>query len=74
MRRRRRGGIIDQIGEAVGVTYQEGEPLRIGQKEHERDEHRWELDPASAEDYPPQLDELREAERILHMEHHRRHR
>jgi hypothetical protein len=33
------------------VTYQDGEPLRVGQKEEERDEHRWELDPASSEDY-----------------------
>ncbi len=43
--------IVDEIGKAIGVTYQEGEPLRVGGKEQERDEHRWELDPASAEDY-----------------------
>ena len=74
MRRRKRGGIVDEIGRAVGVTYQEGEPLRTGEKEHERDEHRWELDPASAEDYPHRLDDLRDAEPLLHMEHRRRHR
>jgi len=43
--------IVDEIGRAIGVTYEEGEPLRVGQKEQERDEHRWELNPASAEDF-----------------------
>ena len=43
--------VVDEIGKAVGVTYQDGEPLRVGLKEQERDEHRWELDPASSEDY-----------------------
>lgn len=43
--------VVDEIGKAIGVTYLEGEPLRVGRKEQERDEHRWELDPASAEDY-----------------------
>jgi hypothetical protein len=43
--------IVDEIGKAIGVTYQDGEPLRAGAKEEERDEHRWELNPASAEDY-----------------------
>lgn len=43
--------VVDEIGRAAGITYQEGEPLRIGEKEHDRDVHRWELDPASAEDY-----------------------
>lgn len=33
------------------VTYEDGEPLRVGQKERWRDCHRWELDPASSEDY-----------------------
>lgn len=43
--------VVDELGEAVGVTYEDGEVLRAGEKEEERDEHRWELDPASAEDY-----------------------
>jgi hypothetical protein len=25
--------------------------LKVGEKERERDRHRWELDPASSEDY-----------------------
>lgn len=39
------------FGEAFGVSYQINEELRIFDKEHERDLHRWELNPASAEDY-----------------------
>lgn len=48
---------VDRLGETMGVTYQEGEPLRAGRKETERDEHRWELDPASSEDYGPRAHE-----------------
>ncbi len=68
--------VVDEIGKAAGVTYQEGEPLRVGRKEEERDEHRWELDPASAEDYGQHPADLPpEAEPILKMEHqHRRRR
>jgi hypothetical protein len=43
--------VVDEIGEAVGVTYQDNEPLKVGEKERSRDKHRWELDPASSEDY-----------------------
>lgn len=50
-RRHKRVAEVDAIGRAAGVTYQDGEPLRAGPKEIERDEHRWELDPASSEDY-----------------------
>ena len=54
--------LVDEIGRAIGITYQEGEPLRVGWKEEERDEHRWELDPASAEDYAERTRE--EAKRL----------
>ena len=50
---------LDAIGEAVGVTYADGEELRTGEKEERRDRHRWELDPASSEDY---VDRTREGE------------
>jgi hypothetical protein len=40
-----------EFGEALGIAYDDDEPLRVGDKEHERDLHRWELNPASAEDY-----------------------
>ena len=42
---------LDAIGKAIGVTYADGEELKVGEKEERRDKHRWELDPASAEDY-----------------------
>jgi hypothetical protein len=42
---------LDAIGEAVGVTYADGEELKVGEKEERRDKHRWELDPASSEDF-----------------------
>jgi hypothetical protein len=43
--------IVEDIGEAVGVTYEDNEPLQADEKVKERDRHRWELDPASSEDY-----------------------
>ena len=43
--------VVDEVGQALGVTYQDDEALQAGGKETERDRHRWELDPASAEDY-----------------------
>lgn len=42
---------LDAIGRSVGVTYSDGEELKVGEKEERRDKHRWELDPASSEDY-----------------------
>ena len=41
---------VDELGEAVGLTYEDDEPLGIGRKLEEREQHRWELDPASADD------------------------
>jgi hypothetical protein len=43
--------IVDEIGKALGVEYQDTEELKGAPKIEERDRHRWELDPASAEDY-----------------------
>jgi hypothetical protein len=43
--------IVDDIGRAVGVEYQDTEELTGEAKIVERDRHRWELDPASSEDY-----------------------
>lgn len=40
--------VVEQLGEAVGLTYEDDEPLHTGEKLEERDRHRWELDPASA--------------------------
>jgi hypothetical protein len=43
--------IVDDIGKALGVEYEDNEELRASDKVVERDKHRWELDPASSEDY-----------------------
>jgi uncharacterized protein DUF6335 len=43
--------VVDELGEAVGLTYEDNEPLRTGEKVEERDRKRWELDPASSDDY-----------------------
>ncbi len=42
-------------GRAFGISYAEGEVLQCGEKERDRDRHRWELDPASADDYGERL-------------------
>ena len=43
--------VVDDIGRALGVEYQDNEELKAVDKVIERDRKRWELDPASAEDY-----------------------
>ena len=43
--------VVDEIGLALGVQYQDNEELRGSDKVADRDKHRWELDPASSEDY-----------------------
>jgi hypothetical protein len=43
--------VVDELGEAVGLTYEDNEPLHTTEKLDERDRHRWELDPASSDDY-----------------------
>ena len=47
--------IVDEIGQGAGVTYEDGEPLRPAGKLEERDTNRWELDPASSEDYQERM-------------------
>jgi hypothetical protein len=46
---------VQEMGAAMGVTYQDNEELKVGEKERERDTHRWELDPASSDDYQERL-------------------
>jgi hypothetical protein len=43
--------VVDDIGRALGIEYQDNEELKGSDKIAERDKKRWELDPASAEDY-----------------------
>ena len=40
--------IVDELGEAVGLTYEDDEPLQGEEKLRERDLNRWELNPESA--------------------------
>lgn len=42
--------VVEEIGEAVGISYQDDEPLQTGEKLAERDRQRWELEPESAEE------------------------
>ena len=43
--------IVDEIGKALGVQYEDNEELKGEKKISDRDKKRWELDPASADDY-----------------------
>jgi hypothetical protein len=43
--------IVDDIGKALGLQYEDNEELKPADKVAERDKHRWELDPASSDDY-----------------------
>ena len=47
--------VVDDIGRSMGVTYQDNEELNFGEKERSRDKKRWELDPASSDDYQDRL-------------------
>jgi hypothetical protein len=53
------GNTVDDVGAAMGVTYQDNEELKAGKKERSRDKNRWELDPASSDDYQERLKEDR---------------
>jgi hypothetical protein len=43
--------IVDEIGKAIGLQYEDNEELKGEKKISDRDRKRWELDPASSEDY-----------------------
>jgi hypothetical protein len=43
--------IVDEIGRAVGIEYEDAEPLHTTEKVERRDQQRWELHPASSEDF-----------------------
>jgi hypothetical protein len=42
--------LVDELGEAAGLTYRDDEPLDSDKKILDRDRHRWELNPESADD------------------------
>jgi len=54
--------IVDDVGRALGVEYQDNEELKGAEKLAERDRRRWELDPASSDDWEERSKE-RERER-----------
>ena len=43
--------LVDDIGRAVGIEYQDNEELKGDAKVAKRDRNRWELDPASSDDW-----------------------
>jgi hypothetical protein len=43
--------VVEEIGRALGVEYEDAEELKGADKIADRDRHRWEYDPASADDY-----------------------
>jgi hypothetical protein len=47
--------VVEAVGKAVGLIYEDGEPLHTTEKVEARDEHRWELDPASSEGFDERM-------------------
>jgi hypothetical protein len=43
--------VVDDIGRALGVEYDDDEELQGGAEIADRDRHRWELDPSSKDDF-----------------------
>jgi hypothetical protein len=43
--------VVEDIGRALGVQYDDDEELKGGDEIASRDRHRWELDPASSDDF-----------------------
>ena len=46
---------VDLIGKSLGVEYDDDQELQGGEEINERDRHRWELDPASSDDFKERL-------------------
>ena len=55
--------IVEELGEAAGLTYRDDEPLGGEEKILERDRNRWELDPESAREDADELENPDEDER-----------
>jgi hypothetical protein len=49
--------MVDELGEAIGITYEDDEPISGEEKILRRDRHRWELDPKSADTLESSTDE-----------------
>lgn len=48
--------VVEELGEAVGLVMDDRTDLRTIDIMEERDDHRWELDPTSSEDYAERRD------------------
>jgi hypothetical protein len=48
--------VVDQLGDAAGLSYDDDEPLNSDAKVLDRDRHRWELNPASTDDQDDELE------------------
>jgi hypothetical protein len=51
--------VVEDLGVAVGLHYDDNEPLGTTEKLQERDKNRWDLNPASSEDYKERSDSKR---------------
>ena len=47
--------VVEELGKAVGIVYEDSEPLHTTEKVAARDKHRWELDPASSEGFEERM-------------------
>ncbi len=54
--------VVEEIGDEVGVKFNDNEPIRPLEKMGERDMDRWEMDPASSADYQARQREMGEGE------------
>lgn len=54
--------VVEDVGRAQGLTYEDNEPLKPTEKIAERDRKRWELDPASSEHYRERMEHEGESE------------
>ena len=56
--------VVEELGDALGIEYDQDEPLHTYDKLRDRDRNRWELNPASAEeDVESQEEQEREEQR-----------
>jgi hypothetical protein len=49
--------VVDEEGEALGITYNDNEPLHTTDKLNQRDQNPWELNPASSPDFGERVKE-----------------
>jgi Family of unknown function (DUF6335) len=60
--------IVDDIGAAAGLIYEDDEPLNSDAKILDRDRNRWELNPASTEDQETENEDEEDLEDLVDLE------